>query len=286
MTEDASATIDAGDARASGASARVGREGAAPTMRSVERVAAILASFTPARPILTLAEVAAASGLDKNTARRLLMALAGTGLVRRDGKEGTYSLDIGVLKLQPAVIGPRVLRETAAPYLTDLTGETGMTSFFWLPDPGGAVCIERVRAGGVFLDVPWSTPGTVVPINVASGPRVILAYIDEAARRDWLARPQPASTRFSQTDPAALARAIARIREQGYEMVADDYFVGLTGLGAPIFDRQGRFVGAVSVTGRSADFDDRARLAQILDAVRETASDIGLRLGTGRSTRL
>src|SRR5690606_34246270 len=107
-----------------------GRERAISNMRSVERVAAILTSFTPARPTLTLAEVASASGLDKNTARRLLMALTGTGFVRRDEREGTYSLDIGVLKLQPAVIGPRVLRETAAPYLSVLTGETGMTSFF------------------------------------------------------------------------------------------------------------------------------------------------------------
>ena len=261
----------------------IGRGRGAPMMRSVERIAAILTSFTPARPILTLVEVAAASGLDKNTARRLLIALTRTGLVRRDGTEGTYGLDIGVLKLQPSVIGPRVLRETAAPYLTGLTGETGMTSFFWLPDPGGAVCIERVRAGGVFLDVPWSTPGTVVPINMASGPRVILAYIGEQARLDWLARPQPANTRFSQTEPAALLRAARRIREQGYELVANDYFVGLTGIGAPVIDRQGRFVGAVSVTGRAADFDDRKAQARILAAVRSTASDIGLSLGAAEA---
>lgn len=267
-------------------SVRERRAQAAPNMRSVERVAAVLTGFTPARPVLTLAEVAAASGLDKNTARRLLIALAHTGFVRRDETEGTYSLDIGVLKLQPAVIGPRVLRETAAPYLSVLTGETGMTSFFWLPDADGAICLERARAGGVFLDVPWATPGTVVPINVAAGPRVILAYIDEAARLDWLARTQPASTRFSQTDPAVLARAVGRIREQGYELAANDYFVGMAGLGAPILDRQGRFVGAVSVTGRSTDFDDRAKLAHILAAVRKTASDIGLSLGTDGSARV
>jgi DNA-binding IclR family transcriptional regulator len=259
---------------------------AAPGMRSVERVAAILKSFTPARPILTLAEVAAAAGLDKNTARRLLIALTRTGFVRRDGIEGTYGLDIGVLKLQPAIIGPRLLRETAAPHLSRLTGETGMTSFFWLPDPDGAICVERVWAAGVFLDVLGSMPGTVVPINVASGPRVILAHIGERARLDWLARPQPVCTRFSQTDPAALLRATRRIREQGYELVANDYIVGLTGLGAPVFDRQGVFVGAVSVTSRSADFDDRDALARILAAVRETASDIGLGLGAVQPVQL
>ena len=263
-----------------------GRAQAAPNMRSVERVAAVLTGFTQARPVLTLAEVAAVSGLDKNTARRLLIALARTGFVRRDEAEGTYCLDMGVMRLQPAVPGPRILREMAAPCLSWLTFETGMTSFFWLPDPDGAVCVERVWAAGIYLDVNGSMPGTVLPLNMASGPRVILAYVDEPTRQDWLARPQPANTQLSQTDPAGLLRAARRIREQGYELIANDFIVGLTGLGAPIFDRQGGFVGAVSVTSRSADFDGPGALARLLAAVRKTASDIGIGLGAGQSGQI
>lgn len=258
-------------------------EAAAPNMRAVDRIAAILTSFTAARPMLTLSEVARAAGLDKNTARRLLLALGHTGLVRRDEAHGTYGLDMAVLKLQPAVAGPRELRETAAPYLQHLTTGTGMTSFLWLPDPSGAVCIERVRASGVFLDVPWSSPGSTLPLNMASGPRVILAYLDEAERRAWLAKPQPARTHASQTDPGALAAAAQRIREQGHEQIADDFVVGLAGVGAPVFDRQGAFVASVSVTSRAGDFDDPALLARTLAAVRDTASDIGVRLKNGAS---
>ncbi|RIK88105.1 MAG: IclR family transcriptional regulator [Hyphomicrobiales bacterium] len=258
-------------------------DNAGPNVRSVERIAAILTAFTAARPMLTLSEVARTAALDKNTTRRLLIALSRTGLVRRDEAEGTYGLDIAMLKLQPAVVGPRALRETAAPYLQRLTTETGMTSFFWLPDPSGAICIERVRASGVFLDVPWSSPGSTLPLNMAAGPRVILAYLDEPARRAWLAQPQPARTQSSQTDPAELEEAAGRIRERGHEMVADDFVVGLAGLGAPVFDRLGAFVASVSVTTRSGDFDDPALLARTLAAVRETAADIGVRLEGGPS---
>lgn len=256
-------------------------EKAAPTMRSVERIAGILTSFTAARPMLTLSEVARTSGLDKNTTRRLLLALANTGLVRRDETQETYGLDIEILKMQPAVVGPRALRDAAAPYLQGLTAETGMTSFFWLPDPCGAICIERVRASGVFLDVPWSSPGSTVPLNMAAGPRTILAWLDEPAREAWLAQAQPASTQGSQTDPETLRQSARQIREQGYEMIADDFFMGLAGLGAPVFDRQGTFAGSVSVTSRSSDFTDPAVLARTLAAVRNTASEIGLRLGGG-----
>lgn len=250
-------------------------------MRAVDRVAAIMRSFSMMHPLLSLSEVATRTGLDKNTTRRLLLALCEAGLVRR-GEDGNFGLDINVLKMQPAVLGPRALRETAAPHLQALAERSRMTAFLWVADPEGAICIERVRASGLFLDVPWSTPGTVVPLNMAGGPRVVLAHIDEAAREAWLARPQPRGTPLTQTDPAELRLAAARIRAQGHELVLNDYFLGLGGLGVPVLDRRGAFVGAVSVTSGAGEFQDPQRLGEILRATQQGATAIGLRLGPDR----
>ena len=71
------------------------------SMRAVSRIAAILGSFRPSQPELTLTQVAQASGLDKNTVRRLLLALCETGMVEHRGD--LYTLGVAVLKLQPAV---------------------------------------------------------------------------------------------------------------------------------------------------------------------------------------
>lgn len=251
---------------------------AAGRMRAVDRTVAVLRAFSMMRPLLSLGEVAALTGLDKNTARRLLLALCAAGMVRR-GADGSFGLDIDVLKLQPAVLGPRALRETAAPHLQALAERSGMTAFFWLADPDGAICIERVRAAGLFLDVPWATPGTVVPLNMAGGPRVVLAHLDAPAREAWLARPQPRGTPLTQTGPDELRRAAARIRERGYELILNDYFMGLGGLGVPVLDRRGGFVGALSVTSGAGEFQDTQRVGQILRAARQSAAAIGLRLG-------
>lgn len=250
-----------------------------PNMRSVERVAAILMCFTMTKPLLTLTEVAQAVALDKNTTRRLLLALTRTGLVQRNEADGTYGLGMQVLKLQPAVVMPRELREIAAPYLQGLTEKTSMTSFFWLPDSDGAICIERVRASGVFLEVPWSMSGRTLPLNIAAGPRVILSYLSDKARTEWLSRPQRAFTQYSLTDTTSLLETIKRIQTQGYEIVSNDLVVGLAGLGAPVFDRQGIFVGSISVTSQSNDFDDPRLFERVLSAVQDTAGAIGVRLG-------
>src|SRR5690606_41360144 len=128
-------------------------------------------SFSMAQPMLSLTEVARAANLDKNTTRRLLLALAAEGLVRRDESERSWGLDIGVMKLQPAVLGPRTLRETAAPFLQWLTERSGLTSFSWIADPGGATSPDRARPPGDLRRGCWGPPGPGRPRHVASGPR-------------------------------------------------------------------------------------------------------------------
>jgi DNA-binding IclR family transcriptional regulator len=230
-------------------------------MRAAERIAAILGSFSAARTQLTLSEIARESGLDKNTARRLLLALAETGLIA------------------PAVHAPRALREAASPWLHDLTRAVEMTSFAWMPDPDGAICVERASTHRtIFTALNWSSPGTLLPLNVAAGPRAILGHLDPVARAAWLARPQPAFTQHSQTDPAALAAEADAIRAQGHAWVPNDYVVGLAGLGVPVLDRQGRLAGSISVTAATHVLEDPGTLARTLAALRAVAAEVGLRL--------
>ena len=248
-------------------------------MRAVERVSAILGAFTQTKPLLSLSDVARAARLDKNTTRRILMALCRTGMVWRTEDAGLFGLDLGILRMQPAILPARQIRDIAAPWLQRLTERTGMTSFLWVPDPNGALCLEAVRAGSQLLDVPWSLAGTLVPCNMAGGPRVVLAYRDAKSQAEWLSRPQPAMTQFSQTDPEALREELAQIRARGWELVFDDYCVGLAGLGVPMLSRTGSFVGAISVTTVCNDLREEARVEDALAAVRETSAAIGVRLG-------
>lgn len=248
-------------------------------MRAVERMSAILAAFTQSRPLLGLSDVARTAGLDKNTTRRILLAMCRTGLLYRTEETGLFGLDLAILRMQPAVLPAREIRDVASPWLQRLTERTGMTSFLWVPDPGGALCIETARAGGQLLDVPWSSPGTIVPCNMAGGPRVVLAWRPAPEREAWLARPQPGYTHSSQTDPLRLAAELLEIRKRGWELVFDDYYVGLAGLGVPMFSRTGSFVGAISITTLCSDLRDPDRVEDTLAAVREASAAIGVRLG-------
>lgn len=135
--------------------------------------------------------------------------------------------------------------------------------------------VDRVAA--VLHSFSMARP-TAVPLNMAAGPRVVLAYMDGAAREVWLARPQPSQTRHTQTDRTELRRAVTQIRGRGYDLALNDYCVGLGALGVPVLDRRGGFVGAISVTSGTADFDSSERVQAVLAATRESAAAVGIRL--------
>ena len=249
----------------------------APQMRAVERISAVLRCFAGGSSQLPLSKIAAQAGLDKNTARRLLMALAQTGMIQRDGD--LYGLGIEVLKLQPAVLASASLREISAIQLTRLTQSSGMTSFIWIPDAAGAVCIERVRSATGLTDLTWSSPGRIIPLHLAGGPRALLAHIAPEQRAAWLAGLLIAPTPWSEGDPARIEAGLALIRKQGFSYIANDFVVGLAGLGVPVFDRQGTVVAAVSITGPVLEFERPGRFDHLCSAVRDCAAAVGIRLG-------
>lgn len=219
-----------------------------PMVRAVERAIGLLQAFSQAKPRLTLSELARAAALDKGTTRRILQTLAVGGLIEHDEETARYALSVGVLELGAAVETGRGLRDVAAAHLAKIAMKTGCTTFLWVHRDAMALCIERVRSGEISIDIPWTHVGNRTALNCGAGPRTLLAFLSPQDRAAALASTLPQRTALSQTDPDVLEAACARIRDQGWELAIDDFVLGLTGLGVPIFDRENRLLGTISIT--------------------------------------
>lgn len=248
-----------------------------PPVRAVDRALSLLRCFRPEQPRMGLGELARAAGLDKGTTRRLLQTLQRNDLVAHDPRSQTYALSVGVLELAAAVPAGRELRDIAAPYLTDVAERTGATAFLWVHHAGRGLCIDRVRASLPNVDVAWFNVGAQSPLNCGGGPRVLLAWLDEAARDVALSRELVRRTPASQTDPDLLRREADRIRMQGWEMAPDDFFIGVTGLGVPVLDRAGRIAGALSISSLTSIVAPEGEPLH-LDLLQTVAREIGQRL--------
>lgn len=245
-----------------------------PVVRALDRGVALLQSFTAARPRLTLAELARAAELDRGTARRLLQTLRLAGLVEHDELSGRYFLGIGVLELAAAVEIGRDLREIAEPYLIDLANRTGAVAFLWSYGDGQALCLARVKAETPAVEATWFPVGGRTPLNCGGGPKALLAFIDETEREAALQRELPKRSPASLTDPQALRDEAARHRGQGWALGVDDFVIGLTGLGVPIFDARKQLIGALAISGLTSVFA-AAPEPPHLQALKQAAAAIG-----------
>src|SRR5205823_11889930 len=86
----------------------------------------VIRAFEPNRPTMTLSEVAAATGLARPTARRMLLTLEELGYVRTT--RGAFALTPRVLDLGMAYIGSTSIWDIVRPHLQWLVGRTGESS--------------------------------------------------------------------------------------------------------------------------------------------------------------
>jgi IclR family transcriptional regulator, pca regulon regulatory protein len=86
----------------------------------------VLACFDADHRCMSLTEVAAAAGLARPTARRLLLTLEELGFVRSSG--GSFALTPKVLTLGMAYVGSLGLWDIARPHLEELVAATGESS--------------------------------------------------------------------------------------------------------------------------------------------------------------
>jgi DNA-binding IclR family transcriptional regulator len=107
-----------------------------------------------------------------------------------------------------------------------------------------------------------------MPLNCGGASRVILAFLPPDEQDRALALPLPKRTPLSQTDPDTLRQAAAEIRQRGYEMAIDDFYIGMCGIGVPVFSRSGRLLGAVSISSLTSLIapDGRPRFLAELNA--------------------
>ncbi len=131
----------------------------------------VIRAFEPRQPVMSLAAVAAATGLARPTARRILLTLAELGYVRQAGSG--FELTPRVLELGMSYVLSRNLWEIARPHMEALVARTHESSSIAQLDGSDIVYVARVAVPKIIaLAV---TIGTRFPAMQTSLGKVLLA---------------------------------------------------------------------------------------------------------------
>jgi DNA-binding IclR family transcriptional regulator len=235
-----------------------GRQGGVQAVERAVNVLEVLAR----RGEAGVSEVAAEIEVHKSTAFRLLVALQGRGLVEQSGRRGKYRLGFGLIPLAGAVTDRLDIIQQGRDVCTRLAAELGETVNVAVLQEHYAVNVDQARGPSTVATHNWI--GQLTPLHCTSSGKVLLAHLD-GARRDALLRASGMSalTRHTVTAATRLVEELARVREAGYAVAVEEYELGLNAVAAPVHDRSGDVIAAVSVSGPSYRLDE-SRIRQLV----------------------
>lgn len=216
-----------------------------PGTQAVLRAVRLLKSFSAERPERRLGDLTEEAGLNKTTVYRLLSALESEGLLERGAGGETYRLGPETVALASIALGGRDLRSAARPELEALAGRTRETATLEVLVGADVLILDEVMGRHVVGTRP--SVGTRWPAHTTSTGKALLA--DRVGDGDVLEGPLPALTPKTITSPEAFARELARVRQRGYAVSAEELEPGFVAVGAAVRDGSGRAVAAVSVGG-------------------------------------
>jgi DNA-binding IclR family transcriptional regulator len=219
---------------------------AASGSQSLERGLDVLEVVEAEGGDIGVREIARRLALSPTIVQRMVTSLARRGYFDRNAENARYRLGYRALALGANNEHGSDYIGTARRELELLARGQSLNGFIAVLHGGRAVYLLAVQAEGpVAIKV---APGSEMPLHSTAAGKVLLASQSDAEARRLLGHGKlPAITPHTITDPAAVVTSLAKVRKQGFATVAEENIRGVLSVGAPIRDRTGKVLAALSV---------------------------------------
>src|SRR3954463_5230894 len=248
------------------------REGTGPDfIEALARGLEVITAFEPGRPVMTLAEVATATGLARPTARRILLTLTELGFVRAEG--AGFALTPRVLDLGVAYVRSQGLWDIARPHMQQLSAATGESCSVAQLDGSDIVYVARVAVPKIVaLAVQIGTRFPALPTSLG---KVQLAALTPDELERVLAEPTRSGLTPRWRPDAAERDAVLReVRARGWALTDEQLALGIRSVAAPLRDGSGRVIAGVNVNCHAAETSVERLLEHHLPLLLQTAGEI------------
>ncbi|MDB4867737.1 MAG: IclR family transcriptional regulator [Cohnella sp.] len=241
------------------------------TVRAVGRALDVLLCFT-GKSDWGLSEIANQVGLHKSTVHRLLATLEDRGFVIRDEGTEKYRLGLRVLELSSSQSRPNDPSVVLLPEMERLRDQLGETVSLYVRDRTERVRIQAVQSEQAIRRV--APVGARLPLSVGASSKVLLAFAEPSVQSAALADPAWPQT----LDKETYARQLDDIVDSGYSTSFEEREPGAAAVAAPIFNRAGKLVAALAVSGPSNRLTPEVmhnQAAFIMEAARRMGALLG-----------
>jgi DNA-binding IclR family transcriptional regulator len=222
-----------------------------------------------------VSDIAAALRCSKNTAFRLLKTLQQRGFVRQ-ADDASYELTFKLLNLGECVLRNTDLHAVARPYLEVINQQCGETVSLGVLDGSDIVYLDRVL-GTQPYHTSYAVGARTTAHSTALG-KAILAFSPATVVDRIIGAGLAPRTGNTITDPERLRADLRRTAARGFAYDNQESVLGIRCIAAPVVDRKGEAVAAISVSALAVRVTDE--YAKTLAArVMAEAAALSSRLG-------
>jgi DNA-binding IclR family transcriptional regulator len=233
---------------------------------------------------LGVTELSRSLELHKNNVFRLLATLEQRGYIEQIAVNERYRLGARCLELGDAFCRSHPLLDCGQPVLRELARDAGETahlavmSRFEVVHLGAEVRVQPVLTG--------SRLGKRLPVHCTALGKVLLGCASEEDRANYdrtvvAGGTLEARTEQTITDGLKFFEHARMVASQGFALDLEECEPGLNCAAAPVQDRSGRVVAALSVSGPAYRLDTERLHDEIVPKVLDAANRLSRRLGSG-----
>jgi len=242
--------------------------------KTIDKALSIFKYALNAQRPMAVAEIAIESGLPVATVYRHVAAFERAGLVRRD-EGGRLSAGVELLRALDPARFRKLFAELARPMLIVLSRRLDATAHLGVLEQDMVTYLVKAEAEGEKV---FTIESQQLEAYCSGVGKVLLANLCRKDLDKYLSGgPFPALTEHTITDPGKLRRELSGVRRRGYAIDRAEIEHGLYCVAAPVLNREGEAIGAVSASARNGALIGSRRkkvLASLFEAAEGLAEAI------------
>ncbi|MEW5423244.1 IclR family transcriptional regulator C-terminal domain-containing protein [Amorphus sp. 3PC139-8] len=231
----------------------------------------VLKAFDTSSTHLTLPQIARTTGLDRATARRLVLTLVHLGYVRQDDR--VFSLTPRILVLASGFLQARQFGKTIDPVLRSFSQQVPGGISMAMIDGLEAVYVAHASADARPASIGFTVGSRVPLLSTAIGRALVSSCSPEQAQILIENAPLKSFTASTLLDREKVAADIALTSERGYAFVDGEFEAGVAAVATPVRSESGECA-SLGISGDSARFLDEGYRSSIVNTLRECSKAV------------
>lgn len=245
-------------------------------LKSVKKTFDVLNCFTEKQP-LGVTEISEKLDLYKSNVHSILSTLLAMDYLEQDKESGKYYLGIGVVRLGRAVGDRYSFNNLVSIHMKQMAEAVGEIVYLTVPLRDMVYYLDTAFPDDGASYLVGSIRNATEKMHSTGSGKAMLAFMPDAYADEYMSKPLDALTEHTITDATALREELANIRKRGYATDNMETMIGISCVAAPIRNRVGSVLGALSISGPSPRFSD-ARVTELsailLGHIEEIQKDI------------